>query len=102
MKPPKLKDAYKLTKRHSKLWNEFGLELEVSRNYREELRDRSTSNDDRLEAILYEWMQSENVPVTWSALLDALEEMKLRDLIRDIKEFLQTDKALKVYSSLPD
>ena len=77
----------------------MGRVLGVSYNYRQELQSERISNNERLEGVLNEWIVTESVPVTWDRLIIALEEMKLRSVIRSVKEFLNTDEAYVTYSS---
>ena len=101
-KSPELPDAHRLINPHSSLWRVLGSALKISFNDREELHTMYRSNSERLEAVLNKWIQSESVPVTWTRLLEALEEIELRDVIRKAYEFLETDRARNTYSSLPD
>ena len=99
MKSPKLADAHRLIKSHSYLWNELGLSLEVPYNYRTELKSMNVSNNVRLEGVLNKWIETESVPVTWDRLIKGLEEIQLRVVIRSVKEFLKTDRALATYTT---
>ena len=96
---PTLLHVHRLLKDHSNQWNELGRVLGVSYNYRQELQSERISNNERLEGVLNEWIVTESVPVTWDRLIIALEEMKLRSVIRSVKEFLNTDEAYVTYSS---
>ena len=54
----------------------------------------SISNNVRLERVLNKWIETESVPVTWDRLIEGLEEIQLRNVIRRVKEFLKTDQEL--------
>ena len=36
----------------------------------------------------------DRVPVSWDRLIEGLEEIQLRNVIRSVNEFLKTDRAL--------
>ena len=79
---------FKLTRSHSVRWNALGRELNVSYNFREDLKiDVTFSNDARLEAILNNWIETESSPVTWSTLVEALEELELKETAKQVKDF---------------
>ena len=81
---------FKLTRSHSVHWNALGRELNVSYNFREELKIEVTLSDDaRLEAILNNWIETESSPVTWSTLIKALEAIKLKETAKQVKDFLR-------------
>ena len=85
---PELQDAYSLTRCRSSKWNDLGRMLKVSYDYREHLHMRIMSEEDKLEAVLHKWIESECSPVTWSNLIHALENIQLMDVARDVKKFL--------------
>ncbi len=93
LKSPKLFDAHRLIDPHCYLWNRLGLALRVSYNYRTELKNESISDSERLEGVLYKWIETESVPVTWDRLIEALEEIELKSVVRSIQEFLTTNNA---------
>ena len=97
-KRPLLKDVFDLTASHSSDWNDLGRTLQVSHNYRKQLRKEASSDKDKLEDMLEKWMETESVPVTWSSLIEALEAIELMDLVRAVKDFLKTPKAIRTYS----
>ena len=90
---------YKLLSAHSCKWDDIGRALRVPYNYRRELERERISEDSRLEGVLNKWIETESVPVTWDRLIEGLEEIKLRIVIREVKEFLKTDRALATYST---
>ena len=101
---PSVKDAYNLIKSHSAEWSELGLELDISRNFRNTLRrDPKLSDNGRLEEILEKWIESdsEDAPATWSFLIEALKGIELRSVIADVEKFLKTPKAAKSYGKFP-
>ena len=88
LKSPKLFDAHRL---YYYLWSKLGLALKVSYSYHTELSSNSISNSERLEGVLNKWIESESVPVTWERLIEALEEIELKSVVRSIQEFLKTN-----------
>ena len=83
-------------------WDDLGRVLKVPYNVRCELKQETTTNTCRLEAVLYEWITKQPVPVTWGSLLNALVEAKLSVVARKVEEFLCTEAAFQSYSCLPD
>ena len=73
-------------------------------NYRDALyRDLlSLSNNDKLEIILNNWIETESRPVTWSTLVEALEDIGLKDIARQVKDFLKTPEAIESYGKYAD
>ena len=97
-KRPEPFDAFDLTACQSAKWNDIGRALKVSYNDRQQLKNEVSSDNDKLESVLQKWIETESVPVTWSSLIQALEKVELRDVVRAIKEFLMTPEAIKSYS----
>ena len=91
-------DVFDLTASHSARWNDLGRKLGIPHTYRKRLRNEASSDEDKLEDVLEKWLETESVPVTWSNLIEALEAIKLMDLVRAVKEFLKTPKAIQSYS----
>ena len=63
--------------------------MKVAYNFREELRKSNMDNDERLEAVLNKWIESESVPVTWSSLINALQAIELVDVANNVEGFLR-------------
>ena len=93
-----------LTRPISSCWNDLGEALEIPIGARVHLRrDASLSDDgDRLERILCKWMESGSRPVTWSTLVKELEYIGLKDIARQVEDFLRTPEAIKTYSKYTD
>ena len=98
-KSPDLHDVHKLLSPHSYKWDDIGRALRVPYTYRRELERERISDTARLERVLAEWKESNSVPFTWDRLIKGLEEIQLRDVIRSVKEFLKTDRALATYTT---
>ena len=94
-----LHDVHKLLSPHSYKWDDIGRALRVTYIYRRELEREKISDDSRLEKVLDKWIETESVPVTWDRLIEGLEEIELRDVIRSVKEFLKTDRTFATYST---
>ena len=99
-KAPELFDVHKLLSPHCDQWARIGRALKIPLEYRRQLeRERIFDDDRRLEEVLSKWIETESVPVTWDRLIEGLEEIELRNVIRRVKEFLKTDRALATYST---
>ena len=102
-KPPDLRDVLALMRTMSALWNEIGRELDISVNYREVLRrDKSMADDDRLEHILNHWIGSESKDVTWKVLLETLEALRRRDVVKKVVHFLEEPETYQKYILMAD
>ncbi len=90
---------YRQLKGISNKWNAIGRELEVSHNYREELKMRNDLNGyDRLEMILVNWKESECSDVSWDTIIDMLKDLKQNNVAREVMQYLLNDeKAIKMY-----
>ena len=97
-KRPELRVAFRLTACQSAKWNDIGRALNISHNYRKQLRNEVSCDKDKLEDVLQKWIETESVPVTWSSLIQALKEVELRDVVQAIKQFLMTPEAIQSYS----
>ena len=98
-KLPNLNDALRLIRSHSFHWNRLGQVLEVSFDYRKELKSSKETNIDRLEKVLEKWIDSESVPVTWGRLIEALEEIELKGVIRSVRNFLKSAQPTDHYQT---
>lgn len=77
-----------LREKHGK-WNEIGNELGVALNYREELKkDISRSESDKLEKVIYKWVETQSTEVTWRNLVDILKRLQLNDVAEEITKHL--------------
>ena len=85
---PDLDEAFDLTKRHSFHWHDLGRKLKVPYNYRMQVKKSNDSDEDKLEAILNNWIEAETVPVTWASLIEALKDIDLINVAKKVKEFL--------------
>ena len=85
-----LKKVFDILVKVSAEWDRIGLELGVSKNFREQLRkDISLGSDLRLESVLCKWIESETRPVTWDTVLDVLCKMERNDLAREVLQHIQ-------------
>ena len=62
----------------------------------------SLDNNDKLERILSKWIKSESRPVTWSTLVEALEDIGLKDIARQVNDFLKNSEAIESYGKYTD
>ena len=44
---------------------------------------------EKLDEVLYSWMESETRPVIWDTVLDVLHEMEMTDLTREVLQHIQ-------------
>ena len=97
-KPPDLNDVFDLMRTMSALWYDIGRELNIPFNDRKTLlTDASMSNDYRLEHILTNWIRSESKDVTWKVLLEALEALGRRDVVKKVVHFLEEPETYQKY-----
>ena len=94
---PKHQDIYRLVVTHSLHWNELAIQLGLEFNFRQELYTKYSSNSERLDAVIAQWMLSVQGAVTWMALLEAMDKAELKEVAKKIKEYLQSAEALKSY-----
>ena len=86
---PEVHHVYRQLKKKSISWNEFGRELGVSVEFRDELRKNiSLSNDDRLEKVLCKWSESECSEVSWDRIIKVLKELDYNSMAKDVKDYL--------------
>ena len=52
------------------------------------------TNDNKLEAVLNNWIETHCSEVSWDNLMQVLTELELIDIVRDVKRFLQKDQSL--------
>ena len=52
------------------------------------------TNDNKLEAVLNNWIETHCSEVSWDNLIQVLTELELIDIVRDVKRFLQKDQSL--------
>ena len=102
-KSPEQEDVFKLLKSKSNSWDDIARELQVDINKRDDLRKEvAFSNDRKLEEVLENWIDSETSPVTWNTIIEMLEELGLRKMMKDVKKFLQKKDVVERYSDKDD
>ena len=57
----------------SACWQDVGLALKVSENELDGLVDASGSNNSKLSKVIRLWINTKSSPVTWEALISAIE-----------------------------
>ena len=55
-----------------------------------------TSNEDKLEAVLNNWIETHCSEVSWDNLIQVLTEPEFSDIVRDVRRFLLKRKCEKV------
>lgn len=73
MSASRKKDLLKLLADISSQWEMIGLSLNLSSNFLDGLRSRSSSHMSNLSKVLQKWMDSRPSPVTWETILAAIE-----------------------------
>ena len=102
-KPPETKDVYNLVKYTSALWNELGREFDVPENDRASLRrNTSLSDEDRLESVLSKWIRTETTTVKWRVVLEALNALERKDIIKKVIAYLEKPETYRKYISMDD
>ena len=102
-KPPEIKDVFYLVKDISASWNALASELYIPMNDRDTLRkDRSLSDQHRLESVLCKWIENETKEVKWRVILEALKALKRKDLIRKVIRYLEEPQIYRKYISMDD
>ena len=90
---------YHLLKEKSADWNGFRRELWLDGNYGDTLaRDRSLTDDDRLDKVLTKWIEAQPSPVTWSMILKMLRELELLNVADKVKKYLKREDVIEKYS----
>ena len=81
--------VYKYLRCHSTLWDDFGRELDVSRDFRQELKmDQTARSSSKLESVLYKWIEGRTCDVSWQTILDVLQILELNATAQDIRDKL--------------
>ena len=60
-----------------------------------------TSNEDKLEAVLNNWIETHCSEVSWDNLIQVLTELEFIDIVRDVRSFLQQNQTGKLYIPSP-
>ena len=50
------------------------------------------TNDNKLEAVLNNWIETHCSEVSWDNLIQVLTELEFIDIARDVRSFLQRDQ----------
>ena len=57
------------------------------------------SDDDKLEQVIHKWLESECLPPTWDTVIEVLERLQLKAVLREVTQFLTTDpEAVRKYN----
>ncbi len=101
-KKPMLKDVHELLKISDSKWNDIGREFNVPFGDREGLRtDISLYNSDRLERVLYIWLEQETSICTWEHFIKVLrDELSLKGAVRETQKFIQSSEATEKYGTV--
>ena len=50
------------------------------------------TNDNKLEAVLNNWIETHCSEVSWDNLIQVLNELEFIDIVQDVRSFLQRDQ----------
>ena len=91
---PQLRDLHCLLVPKSCEWDRIGRCLGVDLNFREGLlRDGAQrTNDNKLEVVLNNWIETHCSEVSWDNLIQVLTELEFIDIVREVRSFLQRDQ----------
>ena len=98
--PPQLKDVFKLLKHKSYNWQSIGQSLMTPFDHRQSLERKGTmmSDQDKLEDVLNQWIQTRCSEVSWRHFIEVLKELKFNDVVEDVKSFLKSAEAVNKYN----
>ena len=93
---PQLRDVHRLLVPKSSKWDRIGCGLGVDFNFREGLlRDGGMRTDDnKLEAVLNNWIETHCSEVSWDNLIQVLTELEFSDIAQNVRRFLQKDQTM--------
>ena len=76
----------------------IGRYLGVEFNFRKGLRRAGVlrTNDNKLEAVLNNWIETHCSEVSWDNLIQVLTELEFHDTARDVRRFLQIDTGISI------
>ena len=102
-KPPEPTDALDLVRSISPSWYDIGSKLLVPLDVRDSLKkDMSLSDEAKLEKVLNAWINGETAGVTWRTVLEALEALGRRDIIRKTLDYLEKPAIYSKYIEKKD
>ena len=94
---------FPLIKPLSASWDEIGSALNVSLNFRKNLRsDVGMNNDGRLEEVLNNWISAQTSTVTWEKILGVLFEIGERNSAQEVTKVLSTQRIYDKYINTDD
>lgn len=85
---PRLKEVFKLLRCKSTAWQDIGRELDLDYCDREQILKniQKPKDEDKLEDVLYKWIESECSEVSWDNLYKVLKELKLNDVAQKLQQ----------------
>ena len=102
-KSPELDDVYKLLRKKSAYWEDFGRDLFLDENFRQQLRhERSSTAEAKLTKVLNKWIESESSDVTWRNLMKVLKRLQFLDMAMDVKRYLERKEVIENYHQKMD
>ena len=82
---------FHLLKPKSSDWQKIGRTLNVKFDFRQSLFKQGgmTSDEDKLEVVLNNWIETHCSEVSWDNLIQVLTELEFTDIVKAVKGFLQ-------------
>ena len=96
---PDLYDVFDVLRDRAYEWDSIGQELKVPFGYRQELLGKGvmTSDKNKLESVLNEWVESKCSPVTWLTVLKVLKVLQYKDILEYTQLLLKREDILNKY-----
>ena len=103
-KSPEVEDVYELLSKRSAHWDDFARALKIDINFREKLQRESftITEESKVESVLIKWIESESSDVTWSNLIEVLEQLQFLNVAREVKIYLEKEEVIEKYHQKED
>ena len=103
-KEPHLDHVVALLKSRAVDYQKFGRALKVSHQVRESIKMDlyKPTFEDKLDAVIKEWMSEQTSDVTWEHLIEAMIADRQGQLVREIGEYLKKDDIKASYADKPE
>ena len=97
---PELGDVFRLLEQRSHDWRKIGRGLNVKYDFCQNLLEQGvmTSNEDKLKAVLNNWIEARCSEVSWDNLIQVLTELELNGVVYDVRSFLRTETGIRKYN----
>ena len=99
LKEPEVSDVFELLKKISNEWNNIGRGLGIELNDRDTIKKEGQDQKDRLERVVVKWIESKTTNVTWGTLMEVMEKLEYRDIVKEIETFLNKPNTIEKYNA---